>query len=139
MNEILNSQRPSILFVCHGNTCRSFMAEALSRKKLGSKVQVMSAGLEPQPAADAKTAIDTLSTYFDIDASGHVPRTVWSLDLNAFDYVIAMVPSIAKELKGAVAEEKLLTWNIPDPWDEDLMQYKNCALKINREISKLHF
>ena len=51
------------------------MAEALSRKKLGSKVQVMSAGLEPQPAADAKTAIDTLSTYFDIDASGHVPRS----------------------------------------------------------------
>jgi protein-tyrosine-phosphatase len=75
----------SILFVCHGNTCRSVMAEALTRRKFGDAVEVSSAGISAQPAIDAATAIEALRTYFDIDASGHIPRSIANVDVSSFD------------------------------------------------------
>lgn len=126
----------SILFVCHGNTCRSLMAEALARKRFGNAVTVTSAGIAPQPPKDTKRAVDALKTYFDIDASGHVPRHINSFDLKSFDYIIAMDKGIAKYLTGI--SSKLIIWKIDDPWTEEGdLEYKRCAVTINHELSKL--
>jgi ArsR family transcriptional regulator, arsenate/arsenite/antimonite-responsive transcriptional repressor / arsenate reductase (thioredoxin) len=129
-------KRPSVLFVCHGNTCRSFMAEVLARRKFGDRVHSASAGIYPGEVSQTENAIDTLQTYFDINVSGHVPRSLGSVNLDGFDYVVALDKKVAKNLRG-VPKEKLIVWNIPDPFRGDLLEYKQCALRINHEVSKL--
>lgn len=39
--------KPGVLFVCYGNSCRSIMAEAIARHKLGGRIEVFSAGISP--------------------------------------------------------------------------------------------
>lgn len=125
-----------LLFVCQGNTCRSAIAEALAHKKIGDIVKVSSAGLKPQPASDAAMAIETLKNLFQIDASSHVPRSMADLNLEQYDYVVAMDKHVAKHLTSITAG-RLIVWNIPDPWGLDELQYKDTALRINQEVSKL--
>ncbi|MBW2063095.1 MAG: low molecular weight phosphatase family protein [Deltaproteobacteria bacterium] len=127
---------PKLLFVCHGNTCRSVMAAALARRRFGNTVTVSSAGLHPQKVSDAKMAIQTLKMCFGIDASSHIPKAVTDLQLDNFDYVVAVDKSIAKRLS-AVPLERLIVWNIPDPWGDDLLEYRSAAFRINQEVSKL--
>ncbi|PTL36156.1 hypothetical protein CLG94_05710 [Candidatus Methylomirabilis limnetica] len=129
-------RKPSVLFVCKGNTCRSVMAEALTRRRFGDAVQVASAGLRPQPPEDAKNAVETLRVEFNWDTSSHLPRHFRDIDVNSFDYVVAMDKYIAKELKG-IPKERLLVWNIDDPWDNDMAEYKRCGLIILRYLSRL--
>lgn len=125
----------SILFVCAGNTCRSVMAEALARRRLGGRARVESAGLRPQAAGDARAAIDTLRSLFGLDASGHVPRAVASVDLDAFDLVVAMDRGVADSLP-VVGDGKLIVWDIDDPWDEP-SRYPACARAIEEAVSRL--
>ncbi len=134
----MRTNTPSLLFVCTGNTCRSVMAEALARRRFGDSIRVSSAGLRPQQAADAKNAIDTLKFEFGLDASGHVPRDVRDLDLDVFDYVIAMDKAIAKQVK-TLTQSDIIVWQIDDPWGDDLYEYKQCALRIMQQVSRLSF
>ncbi len=114
------------------------MAEALARRRFGDSIRVSSAGLRPQQAADAKNAIDTLKFEFGHDASGHVPRDVRDLDLDVFDYVIAMDKAIAKQVK-TLTQSDIIVWQIDDPWGDDLYEYKQCALRIMQQVSRLSF
>ncbi len=134
----MRTNTPSLLFVCTGNTCRSVMAEALAHRRFGDSIRVSSAGLRPQQAADAKNAIDTLKFEFGLDASGHVPRDVRDLDLDVFDYVIAMDKAIAKQVK-TLTQSDIIVWQIDDPWGDDLYEYKQCALRIMQQVSRLSF
>jgi hypothetical protein len=71
-----------ILFVCAGNTCRSVLAEYIARYRFGNVVESASAGIKPQTAADASSAIETLKDI-GIDASGHQPKGLEDLDPGA--------------------------------------------------------
>lgn len=44
------SQKPAVLILCTGNSCRSQMAEAFLRAAQGDKYEVHSAGTEPKDA-----------------------------------------------------------------------------------------
>lgn len=113
------------------------MAEVLARRRFGNSVLISSAGLKPQKPEDAKNAIDTLKIEFGLDASGHIPRDVRSLNLEAFDYIVAMDKYVANQLK-ALTERAVIVWNIDDPWgNDDLYEYKRCALKIMQQLADL--
>jgi arsenate reductase len=59
--------RPNVLFLCTGNSCRSQMAEGFARKLLGNGINAYSAGIDPhgmnplamQVMAEANCPIDT--------------------------------------------------------------------------------
>jgi protein-tyrosine-phosphatase len=113
------------LFVCLGNTCRSVIAEALARHDLSSVAHFESAGLRPQKQADAKRAVEMPKAKYRLDVSNHVPRGIADLDLDRFDYVVAMDKSIARQLQ-TVPKAKLVTWRVPDPWGQP-HECKVCA------------
>ena len=112
------------------------MAEAFAKKRLGRNVVVRSAGFDPKPEYDSKSAIRTLKEEFGIDASGHRQTDVRDLDLDSFTHVIAMDGAIADWLKGHTTRE-IVTWNITDPWTGDAAEYRMCALQILGELNSL--
>jgi len=126
----------SILFVCTGNTCRSVMAEALTKRQYGEQVLVKSVGLKPGTPEDTTNAMETLQIHFGINPSRHIPLSIHGLSFQDFDHVVTMDKHVAKKLKD-VPPSKLLTWNIDDPYGDDLEEYRRCAFKINQEISRL--
>lgn len=85
-----NSPRSHVLFVCTGNTCRSVFAGYLGRDLFGEAVAFESAASLPQKATDAANAIYTLKKNFNIDASGHVPKDVRTLNLADYELIIAL-------------------------------------------------
>ncbi len=128
-----------VLFVCTGNTCRSVFAEYIARHSFGGAVVFESAGFNPQSAADAGNAIYTLKKNFDIDAAGHIPRDIRSLDLAGFSLIIALEKGVARKLVqvlGAPAS-KVRLWNIRDPWGPDLNEYDTCSLEIKKRVLQL--
>jgi len=126
----------SIVFVCAGNTCRSVMAEAFARRRYEGAVTVFSAGLRPQRPEDAQNAIDTLRSDFEIDVSGHVPRDVRTLDLISFTHVVAMGKDIARQLR-KLTDREITVWEIDDPFGNDPLEYRRCALAIKRQVLTL--
>ena len=58
------------------------------------------------------------------------------LDLNAFDYVVAMDKSIAKQLTG-ISKDRLIVWQIADPYGDDLSEYRRRALEIMQQVTTL--
>ncbi len=104
-----------VLFVCIHNSARSQMAEELLRKKMGDRVFVQSAGLEP----------GTLNPYvvevlqeIGIDISGKATQSVFELFKKGtrYHYVITVCDETSGErcpiFPGAV---KRLHWSLPDP------------------------
>lgn len=88
--------RRRILFVCHGNICRSPLAEGVLRKMaiergLAARVEVDSAGTsgwhEDEPPD--RRSIETGRAY-GIDISGLRGRKVKTSDFNTFDLIFAM-------------------------------------------------
>lgn len=77
----------NILFLCTGNTCRSQMAEGLTRHLKSDRIEPYSAGMNPgrlNPRAVRCMA------EIDIDISSSVPKTIESLGHISFDYVITL-------------------------------------------------
>ena len=87
-------QRPSVLFVCLGNICRSPMAEGAFRKaaeEAGLECVVESVGTAGYHIGDAPDprAIATASAH-GVDISGAIGRQLDAKDFERFDHIIAM-------------------------------------------------
>ena len=128
----------SLLFVCYGNTCRSPMAEGLAKKYLGEKVRVESAGLAPFFEGAAPEAIIVVRDLFDVDISQHRPRNVAGVPLDEFDYVIVLDADVYEGLRNRFpsVSEKMILWNIEDPFGQDRDAYEKSVRKIQENIIK---
>ena len=83
----------NILFLCTGNSCRSQMAEGLS-KFYWPSLNVFSAGTHPSSNVDP-LAIEVMAEY-GIDISEAQPKNIVDLPVETFDLVITLC-SGAKE------------------------------------------
>lgn len=128
----------SILFVCYGNTCRSPMAEGLAKKKAVKKVVIESAGMVSVFEGAQDEAIAVMQEFYKVDISSHRARNVIDLDINRFDWIIPLDSYVFKFLKINFSQlrERMVLWEIEDPFTQGLEMYKKCAKSIQEHIDQ---
>jgi len=82
-----DGQKLNILFLCTGNTCRSQMAEGLTRHLKSDLIEPYSAGVDP--GTMNPRAVKSMAEI-GIDISDAFPKTIESLGHIAFDYVVTL-------------------------------------------------
>ncbi len=110
------TDRPRVLFVCTHNAGRSALAAALARAQFGNRIDVGSAGVNPQ-AAPSDVTIASLAEL-GIDDSHHIPTALTPERVAAADVVVAMKPGLDIP---QIRDIRYETWSLPDPsgWDID--------------------
>ncbi len=104
-----------ILFLCVGNSGRSQMAEGLARQILGERVEVLSAGSQPEPAIN-EHAIEAMADI-DIDIREQYTKSVDTIDLSGVEVVVTLC---AEEVCPVLPEHvRRVDWPIDDPAAED--------------------
>jgi protein-tyrosine-phosphatase len=125
-----------LLFVCQGNICRSPMAEALAQARFGDRVAAESAGITPVydgATLEAEAAMEERG----LDISDHRSRSVFDLDLEEFDLVVALTPYIRARLPAVEPPTEVVTWTIDDPYGGVLEDYRVCAERIAAQLETL--
>ena len=69
----MNLEKPAILVLCTGNSCRSQMAEGFLRTYVGNRFDIYSAGLEPKDEIHPYAKLVMLE--IGIDLSGQSPKS----------------------------------------------------------------
>ncbi len=124
--------KPRLLFVCVENSCRSQMAEAFARMHGGDRVEVHSAGSKPSGRVNS-TAV-RLMHELGYDLSAHASTSVDDLPGGDFDAIISMGCGDACPTVPAARRDD---WEIPDPKDMPLPEFRAVRDRIEREVSAL--
>lgn len=111
------------------------MAAGLAMKILGDIGVFESAGISLSDSRANDNAIKVMREM-GIDISNHYPRRVSSLSLSDFDFIIAMDSNVNLRLKSLLPEgpDKILSWDVDDPWGGDIEDYRKCAETISNKI-----
>ncbi len=134
----------SLLFICHGNICRSPYAAASARRHLPPESHVESAGFigpgRPAPPAAVAAAAEQ-----KIDLTPHRSQLVTAELLQAADLVVVMDaaqrdrlalgrPAIASRLVvlGDLDPAPITRRGIPDPVDQPVDVFRSCYARIER-------
>jgi L-threonylcarbamoyladenylate synthase len=143
-----------IMFVCTGNTCRSPLAEALTKsvlaERLGCRIKelpsrgywVVSAGISASSGSAASAESIEVATEFGSDLHEHESRAVNPQLLAAADDVIAMTRSHADTLAyrypGVGPAPSLLCGDedLDDPIGAGLGVYRECARTILHHLER---
>ena len=151
----LPGNRPSVLFVCTANICRSPMAEGIFKQLLKERTEnwekwkIESAGTWTNRGnSAARKAIDVLADR-GIDISSHSSRPINHVPVNRFRLVLAMeaghkealqieFPLVASRtflLSEMIGEVK----NIDDPIGKPLEEFVKTANEIERILVEGYF
>lgn len=121
-----------ILFVCHGNICRSPMAEFLmkelvEKRGISDKFHIESAATSREEIGNGVyPPVKRILTARGIDCSGKRARQMTALDYEKFDYIICMDSYNLRNMERIIADTKnkykrLLDYtdsphDVADPW-----------------------
>lgn len=81
------SEKPRVLFLCTGNSCRSQMAEGWARHLLGGQLDACSAGTDPHGLNPL--AVRAMQEA-GVDISGHTSKTIEACDPETLTLVVTV-------------------------------------------------
>lgn len=125
----------SILYICIGNTCRSPMAEAITRNLGGDDVRAASAGLRPFGRIVSGTVHALRQLGYD--PRGLASKALDDVDLGDFDIIVSLLGPTGLSHLPANLGADLEAWPIPDPYGEDDEVYLTTARELERRIRLL--
>ena len=151
--ELQNLRPRSILFVCHGNICRSpFAAAAFSRaspRRVSESIKVASAGFigpDRSPPSKALAA----SSRLGVDISSHRSTRITTESLHAADLVVVMSSEQARGIRARLrsSSSRVLVLGdldplsinrrtISDPWGEPDSAFDASYDRIDRCVREL--
>lgn len=105
-------KKKKVLFLCTGNSCRSQMAEAWTRHLRGDEYEAYSAGISPKGLDHM--AVHVMSEA-GIDISSQRSKTIDSLGMNEFDYVVTLCDSARESCPFYPAKTGLIHRGFDDP------------------------
>ena len=103
-------EKPSVLFVCVANSCRSQMAEAIAKSLVGDRWEIWSAG--SQPGGGVHPVAVKMMAELGLDVSKHYSKGVGQVPPRTWDYVVTMG---CGDSCPTVPAKQCLDWEIPDP------------------------
>ncbi|MBM4286599.1 MAG: low molecular weight phosphatase family protein [Deltaproteobacteria bacterium] len=126
--------KPTIAFICLGNSCRSIMAEALARHSYGYELTSVSAGLSPL----GWVAPETLEVLAEMSIPTHGLRSkgLWEIDLPGCRVVVNLTeqelrPGLRSRFPGRVFNR-----HITDPFGFSLDAYRRTRDAIIRLLEQ---
>ena len=108
----MTDQPLRVLFLCTGNSCRSQMAEGLTRHLSGGQVQSFSAGTDPKPVHPL--AIRAMADA-GIDISHQSSKHLNTFLKERFDYVITVCDRAKEGCPIWPGVKAQIHWSIDDP------------------------
>jgi len=128
-----------VLFVCTGNSARSIMAEALTRKNGGTAFEVYSAGTEPR-GINPLTIRALQETGLPTD--GLSSKSVQEFLGQRFDYVITVCDQARQSCPVFPGSHQALHWGYEDPAeatgteDERLQVFRSVFTQMSLRINE---
>lgn len=104
--------KPTLYFICTGNSARSQMAEGLGRQILGDRYDVVSGGLEPSVVHPL--AIRAMAEI-GLDISGQKSRPIDPAALRAARIAVTLCGDAEERCPVTPPQVRRLHWPLPDP------------------------
>jgi protein-tyrosine-phosphatase/DNA-binding transcriptional ArsR family regulator len=108
-------RKPSVLFLCTGNSARSQMAEALLEHQSGGTIRARSAGSHPR--ALHPNAVRVMAER-GIDISGRATKHMDRFKRVRFDRVITLCDKVREICPQFAGAAQTAHWSMPDPASE---------------------
>jgi arsenate reductase len=131
--------KPTVLFLCTGNSCRSQMAEGWLRHLAGDRFEVLSAGTDP--VGVNPRAVEVMEEV-GIDISRHRSKHVAEFQGRYLPYVITVCDHAQASCPTDPRGEVRLHWDFDDPVHaqgpdpERLQVFRRVRDEIGEQIKK---
>ena len=107
-----NHERPKVLFLCTGNSCRSQMAEGWARHLLGDRIEPYSAGIE---AHGMNANVVRVMQEAGVDISGQSSKLASSLADVPLDLVITVCGHADENCPAFLGKARVVHIGFDDP------------------------
>ena len=130
--KIVAMPKPKILFICVGNSCRSIMAEALTRHRCGDRWEAASAGLNPLGLVAPETLV--VLAEMGVNRSGLRSKGLEEFDLTGYRLLVNLSEHYLEGRISPAYTGRVLHRPVLDPYGGSLEVYRQSRDAINRLI-----
>ncbi len=128
----MNRKKPKVAFVCVHNSCRSQMAEAISKQLASDEYEAYSAGTETKPQIN-QDAVGIIKEFYGIDMN-ETQHSKLTSDIPEVDVVITMGCNVNCPLLPCKYRED---WGLDDPTGKGKEEFIRTAEIIEKKVMTL--